>query len=76
MRPEEFYINLQSSDKTLDMLEEWGLLPDLALQKCHNCNGDLKIRVKVCLRILFLLTQVKIIVTPASWTFLWFCNLF
>ena len=31
MQPEEFYINLQSIDKTLDMLEEWGLLPDLAL---------------------------------------------
>ena len=76
MRPEEFYINLQSSDKTLDMVEEWDLLPDLAQQKCHNCNGDLKIRVKVCLRILFLLTQVKIIVTPASWTFLSFCNIF
>ena len=47
MRPEEFYINLQSSDKTLDMLEEWGLLPDLDQQKRQNCNGDLKIRVKI-----------------------------
>ncbi len=38
MRPEEFYLNLADSDKMLDILEEWGLLPEFEVEKCLKCQ--------------------------------------
>ncbi len=47
MRSEEFYLNLNDPSKTLAMLEDWGLLPDLSTIKCEKCEGGLKIRTRL-----------------------------
>ncbi len=36
MRPEKFYLDLADSDKMLDMLEEWCLLPDLEVENARE----------------------------------------